>query len=197
LLKPSVRFSVQHLDECVSFNFKSLNLTLKTTDYDQNSMSLFVIDHDNFLCTKNHAHCLCYFQIRLTDDPLVRDRINREAKEAYQFSLMLNNTQTKINVNIDDKNLEPMFDLSEYVFALNQFEYDSSLNLVNLPEFSVIGKVSAVDPDLYYSQMNPYFGVNSDTGYVYLKKSASFLFDLNETELALEVKTTRASTQLD
>jgi hypothetical protein len=73
-----------------------------------------------------------------------------------------------------------------------------------LPEFSVIGKVSAVDPDLaenaqvkYYSQMNPYFDVNSDTGEVYLKKSASFLFDLNETELAFEVKAIDSGVKLN
>ncbi|CAF0806124.1 unnamed protein product [Brachionus calyciflorus] len=194
-LKPSIQFLIKNLDDCINFNFKSLNLTLKTNDYDQESISLFEIDHDNYLCTKTSLKCLCFFQIRLTDDPFIRDRINREAKDSYQFYLLINNqTQTSINVNIlDDNDLEPMFDPSEYTLEINQF--DSNFNLVNLPEFSVIGRVSAMDPDLaenaqikYYSNLNPYFGVISDTGEIYLKKSSEFLFNLNETEFNMEVK---------
>lgn len=193
-LKPSINFRLKNLDDCVSFDFKSLNLTLKTNDYDQETTSLFEIDHDNFLCTKQKSNCICYFQIRLSDDPIIRDRINREAKESYHFQLNLDNTQTNINVNmLDDNDLEPMFDPSEYVFELNQ--YDKIAELINLPEFTVIGKVSAMDPDLtenamikYHSKYDPYFAVNSITGEIYIKKNSQFLFNLNESEFNFEIK---------
>ncbi|RMZ97665.1 protocadherin Fat 1 isoform X1 [Brachionus plicatilis] len=202
-IKPSVELDIDNAQHCLAFNFKSLNLSLKTDDYDQDAISLFEIDHDNYVCTKSAVNCLCYFQIRLTDEPFVRDRINREAKDQYTLSLLLNDTKASLVVGIlDDNDLEPMFDPSEYTIELKQF--DDQFRLVNLAEFSVIGKVNALDPDLaenarinYYSTNSAYLAVLPNTGEIYLKKSSSHLFALNSSELSVQVKAFDAGIKLN
>ena len=207
-IKPSVEFGIENVHHCLDFNFKSLNLSMKTDDYDQDAMSLFEIDYDNYLCTKhNLINCICYFQIRITDDPFVRDRINREAKDKYRLNLLLNDTKASLIVNIlDDNDLEPMFDPSEYKIEIFEFEMsgENQLQKADLAEYSIIGKVNAMDPDLaenahvkYYAKYNEYFGVLPNTGEIYLKTNSRNLFALNISELSMEVKAFDAGIKLN
>lgn len=112
------------------------------------AVDLFQLDAERFDCMQLRDNptnlCLCQLQVRLKDDS-VRYKLNREAKSLYPLEMKLDQNyaiQTStVSVHIlDDNDLEPMFDPSEYVFELNEFD--------QLPAFSKIGQVFARDPDL-------------------------------------------------
>lgn len=111
-LKPALlvtltdRVSSAPLDvSCSCLSNEHLTLSLTSLDYDHESaLDLFQLDYESVSCraglTTTHQ-CLCYFQIRLSDDPMVRDRLNREAKDAYKFQISaLNSTTTVINLQV-------------------------------------------------------------------------------------------------
>lgn len=165
---------------------------------DDGSTSLFDLDPEAFDCYNLANACQCHLQIKLKDDS-VRYRLNREAKTSYSFQLKIDHTYaiitSVINVIIlDDNDLEPMFDPSEYDWELNEFD--------QVPAFTKIGQVFARDPDLgrnsilrYYLNtavdqedeedgqnnivdVSEFFGVDWYTGDVFIKKSLSRMFQL-------------------
>lgn len=111
------------------------------------AVDLFQLDSERFDCMQIRQTpnlCLCQLQIRLKDDS-VRYKLNREAKSLYPLEMKLDQNYaiqaSTVSVHIlDDNDLEPMFDPSEYEFELNEFD--------QLPAFSSIGQVFARDPDL-------------------------------------------------
>ena len=133
--------------------------------------------------------CECPIYIRLLNDS-VRERLNREAKEFYSVHLKFFSNQTNIQIQLlDDNDLDPMFEYADYLFELNE---DS-----NLPAFAKIGKVTALDPDLsrnaiinYYMAKNDHnFGVDFNTGWVFLKRPLSYLCENEERdEFELEIQ---------
>jgi hypothetical protein len=166
-------------------------------------LNVFEILHDDIECFpyRNHQNeCICYFRVRLIEsDEAHERRLNREAKESYHMRVIIssssdndndndndNNAFAYIRVNVlDDNDLEPMFDQSEFVFELNE---DSHY----LPAFTHIGRVTATDPDLdlnshvrYFINCNEhnschkFFGIQWRTGDVYLKQSSHELFAFN------------------
>lgn len=198
--KPSIQFETAR--KCSSITLAAIvsaaNLRLVSDD---NSFNLFEIDPSLTCVHSTAGKCACYIQIKLKDDS-VRYKLNREAKSSYKFRLKLDQNysiqETVILVQIlDDNDLEPMFDPSEYEFELNEFDQS--------PAFTNIGQVFAKDPDLgkhselrYYlnnqdlsKQITDLFGVDWFTGHIFLKKSLSNTFrqlfnGTRETEKVIE-----------
>jgi hypothetical protein len=186
-----------------------------TTQTPQLIDSPFEVDADSLDCyklkqTRSSLNCLCYFDLMLRDGSFI-EKLNREATDTYRYKLVAhknNNSTTSasiaaasliINV-LDDNDLEPMFDPSEYIYELS--EYNEKFELTDLPPLSSIGRIVARDPDLslngivrYYmtnicsmitssqsaasdsSLCSSYFGINWYTGEIYLKRSLRWLFD--------------------
>jgi len=195
IFKPTVEFQLAPSNlTCSSVDFftfkKATNIRLVGDD---DATTLFDIDPYKFDCQRQSVSCSCRIQIKLKDDS-VRYRLNREAKQAYEFQLKLDQaysirTSSMNVIVLDDNDLEPMFDPSEYEFEINESD--------KLPAFAVIGQVYAKDPDLnrnaelrYYlnrngnDSINEYFGVDWYTGHIFIKKSLDVLFEIvfSETE---------------
>ena len=142
--KPSITLEAHSPQTCQSVTMDQL---VKASNIRISSdVDLFQLDTDRFECMeiREPSLCLCSIQIRLKDDS-VRYKLNREAKSLYPLEMKLDQNyaiQTAtISVHIlDDNDLEPMFDPSEYTFELNEFD--------ELPAFTRIGQVYARDPDL-------------------------------------------------
>lgn len=129
-LKPSLRLQLTSaggvvssppLCSCVSDD--ELNVTFVSADYDQQeqALELFQLDRESISCIEvtsealaattsaaevagvQDTECLCYFQMRLSDDPMVRDRLNREAKDVYKFQISIMNLTASINIQVFDK----------------------------------------------------------------------------------------------
>lgn len=83
-----------------------LGVSLLSSDYDQEqAVELFQLDRESISCmgvggSGGGNECLCYFQIRLSDDPMVRDRLNREAKESFKFQITTLNVTATINIQV-------------------------------------------------------------------------------------------------
>ena len=195
-LKPAVTFDLASGFACTDASLNKASLELNS-DYDRDALSLFKLDASSLSCFPNANKCVCYIKLSLADDS-AREKLNREAKDAYSLQIKLNSAQAQLNVIVlDDNDLEPMFDPSEYSYEINEAAGE-------LSELAVIGRVGASDPDLsrnglvrYYLNSNPsydsFFGVDWTSGEVYLKKSSSVMFaqlepGLNEKEYHLEVK---------
>ena len=175
-------------------------------------MSIFKIENDEIDCfwLNVNTKCLCYFRLSLIDGDEARERLNREAKDIYNMRINLFDTNSSssssslIHVSIlDDNDLEPMFDQSEYVFELEANAY--------LPPFSFVGRVVATDPDLdlnshvrYFincgdRECHRYFGVEWRTGNIYLKQSSTqlndddeFNFEINAIDAGLKTSLVKA-----
>jgi len=229
LLKPSIRFKLKNENnQCNQITIEELGIELIDTDEQTNNNILFELDNDDsFKCYQLTLNeCECPIRIRLRDDS-IRDKLNREAKDAYNLQIKLNKwmKSTLILIKIlDDNDLDPMFDPNEYTFVLDQ--HSSS----EMPAFTKIGRVIARDPDLsrnslirYYincnelvtgesasksrelnsNQCNRYFGVDWSTGDIYLKKSLDHIIDAlfdandNENEFTFEVKAVDSGLKLN
>ena len=206
-LKPSFTFDI--INRVVSsssstktcrqiYDESQFKLQLQNIEYDTESLSVFKIENeiDCFWLNVN-IKCLCYFRLSLIDSDEARERLNREAKDIYNMRINLLGTNSSlsslIHVSIlDDNDLEPMFDQSEYVFELEEKAY--------LPPFSFVGRVVATDPDLdlnshvrYFincgggsNECHRCFGVEWRTGNIYLKQSSTHLDD-NDDEFNFEI----------
>lgn len=99
-LKPSLRLTTSSECSCVSDD--ELGVSLSSADYDQEqAVEMFQLDRESISCMGVGGNeCLCYFQIRLSDDPMVRDRLNREAKEAFKFQITTLNVTATINIQV-------------------------------------------------------------------------------------------------
>lgn len=88
---------------------------------------------------------------------------------------------------LDDNDLEPMFDPTEYFIDLYKYtlEPGGTITPTQLPEFAQIGRVYASDPDLgqnaltryFLASQSPLFNIDWLTGNVYLKRSLQAIFD--------------------
>jgi uncharacterized protein YwbE len=185
-LKPSLFVQIKNNNNNINIDYfcskiKSTDLNLQLTGDDEITRSsssssqlhrLFSIDDASFICNSmslsltNEMGCLCNLQIHLIDDA-ARYHINREAKSLYSLQLsskVMNNAATsRIRVRIlDDNDLEPMFDPSEYNILLT--EQSNNNNNISTTPFSIIGRVHAVDPDLERNaRVRYYLFTNSDT----------------------------------
>lgn len=105
---------------------------------------------------------------------------------------------------MDDNDLEPMFEPTEYNIELNKYTFwpeTGKIGRSQRAQFTSIGRVLASDPDsganaltrYFLTTVHPLFGMNWQTGQVYLKRSLSDTFDaLNTTEtveIEIEAKT--------
>ena len=186
--KPSIQFDTTK--RCSAIELPALQqATNLRIESDDNSFNLFEIDSDKFTCVHSDTlKCACFIQIKLKDDS-VRYKLNREAKSSYKLRLKLDQNysiqETTLLVQIlDDNDIEPMFDPSEYEFELNEFDQS--------PAFTNIGQVFAKDPDRgQHSQLRYYlntqeleneiiemFGVDWFTGHIFIKKKFLDLFNL-------------------
>jgi hypothetical protein len=239
-LKPAVHFHLSHSKcESVKLDHLNIELTsdfdyesLDLFQLDYETFNCFAINKQN----QNESKCFCFLRVSIKDDS-TRSRLNREAKDVYLMQLKIKqssslntpkrrepqrdveidqveiaNKQTaslKVNI-LDDNDLEPMFDPSEYNIRIAEFDEKREANEpflepTILPAFSVIGKVSAIDPDLSQNGLvrfflydkesvcNQFFGINWITGEIYLKQSIQQIFnqlplEQNEFEFNLEVK---------
>ena len=194
-LKPSVRFETSE-SVCVGIDMsKFKNITNIRLESDDDSGTLFELDANSFICVRQEpGMCVCFIQIKLSDSYFAtnRHKLNREAKSLYTFQLKfelsygVSTTQIQVKL-LDDNDLEPMFDPSDYEFVLAEAD--------QLEAFAVIGQVHAKDPDLsrnalvrYFlsceredsaelndTECNEYFGVDWHTGLIYLKHSVAFM----------------------
>ena len=194
-LKPSVRFETSE-SVCVGIEMsKFKNITNIRLESDDDSTNLFELDANSFTCVVQEiGNCVCLIQIKLSDSYFATSRykLNREAISLYTFQLKFELSYgvsiTQIQVKLlDDNDLEPMFEPSDYEFVINEID--------QLEAFAVIGQVHAKDPDLsrnalvrYYlsceqedaaelndTECNEYFGVDWHTGFIYLKHSVAFM----------------------
>ena len=213
LVKPSVRaiFTEHNLTSCGELSVASLAATLELSSdsMDPDELNIFELDSTESCFDIKRipfTECECPLRIRLRDDS-ARDKLNREAKDTYTMQLKLAASSASLLIKIlDDNDLEPMFDPSEYNIVLNESA------LASTPAFTKIVRVFASDPDLsrnslvrYYmncnqfetmssmnsgeeketfanqlfNSCNKYFGVDWRTGDVYLKKSLQFIFDVD------------------
>lgn len=113
-LKPSLRVRISAsttTTTCSCLSDDQLNVTFASLDYEQEpALELFQLDRESISCMEIDAgdedentevtECLCYFQMRLSDDPMIRDRLNREAKEAYKFQISTMNASATINIQV-------------------------------------------------------------------------------------------------
>jgi hypothetical protein len=232
-VKPALRFTMSSLghanatsndDFCKKFDLAQLNLTLVNSNEDSadytgfgsataSKSDLFELDLTRQLCRTIvrealTSTCECYTKVKLIDGQSVRDRINREAKDVYQLQLRAgSSSKSTLLINIlDDNDLEPMFESSEYSINLDEYVLSgSSINRNSLPEFSVVGRVLATDPDLeansqarfyihsFEGLCGLHFGINWLNGEVYLKQSLQTIFDslkdsalINECQLEIK-----------
>jgi len=207
-MKPSVRVILaENRTNCGQLSAAYLgDLELSSDSMDLDDLNIFELDTSETCFELNQVsfECECPLRIRLRDDS-ARDKLNREAKDTYNMQIKSKASSASIIVKIlDDNDLEPMFDPSEYSIVLNESAIAST------PAFTKIVRVSASDPDLsrnslvryfmncnqfetssmnsgeeretYANQLfnscNKYFGVDWTTGDVYLKKSLEFIFDV-------------------
>jgi hypothetical protein len=209
--KPSFTFVTTTTTTTCRHTLKNtINLKLTTNDEynDTEALNLFKILHDDIECfpfRNQQNECICYFRVRLIEsDEAHERRLNREAKESYHMRVIISSSDNDddndnaafayIRVNVlDDNDLEPMFDQSEFVFELNE---DSHY----LPAFTYIGRVTATDPDLdlnshvryfincnEHNSCNKFFGIQWRTGDVYLKQSSHELFAFSINEFNFEI----------
>lgn len=108
-LKPSLRLTTTWACGCLSDDH--LSVSFMSNDYEQEAaLELFQLDRESIVCLETEAttttidederECLCYFQTRLNDDPMVRDRLNREAKDSYKFQISTLNVTASINIQV-------------------------------------------------------------------------------------------------
>ena len=113
-IKPSLLIYLDHEESnascsCLTSEQVNLSLLSSSIDYDQDgsasspSDALFQVEQDSILCVPNADEdetCLCYFHIKLSDDPMTRDRLNREARDSYKFQVAAFNTTAYINLQV-------------------------------------------------------------------------------------------------
>ena len=210
LYKPSIRVTLKNENQCSKFNTNHFNIELISDTSDP----IFELDPNEPCYNLNKTECECPIKIRLINDS-ARDKLNREAQDSYKLQLKHESIQTTISIQIlDDNDLEPMFDPSEYLIELNESS--------NKAAFTKIGRVIARDPDLsrnslvryyvncnqngdssssaedkqsYSSQINnncnKYFSVDWTNGAIFLKKSLNLIFEHlfeNVNDLEHEIK---------
>ena len=100
---------------------------------------------------------------------------------------------------MDDNDLEPMFDPTEYSIELTKYTLTERTIIHNrVPQFTQIGRLSASDPDLDANALTRYFlstphalfGVDWLTGAIYTKRPITELFEHpNHWSSTLEAKT--------
>jgi hypothetical protein len=198
-LKPAILFDLDSSSNysCESYRFNvGSDVKLQAQhDYESEQVaSTFDLDMHECFPLDSTRSCLCYLNVRL----IQRENINREAKSVYYLNVtLLTASSATLRVNIlDDNDLEPMFAQYEYEFELTLNEYR--------PQYSVIGRVAATDPDLdvnanvrYYincdhhhknqENCNAHFGVDWMTGDIYLKHSTAHLFALTTAQFEFEI----------
>ena len=181
-LKPSLAFDKQRSTcHSSSYSTSDLMLELHSHDYDAQAVRLFELDPSlDCVDSDDHLKCHCYVKLRLRQG----ESLNREAKDTYHMTLKTTDSAAVVRVNVlDDNDLEPMFDQSEYEWTVLESESEY------LPPFAVLGRVSAADPDLeanaqvryYAASSSPsvcmrLFGVNWRSGDVFMKLSSEQLF---------------------
>ena len=219
-------------DYCKKFDLAQLGLSLTNseaaadTDYaaaasDSSTTpalatksDLFELDLNSFAACRTRSRnalrltCHCYIKIKLIDGQSVRDRINREARDSYRIQLRSGLARAALLIHIlDDNDLEPMFESSDYTFTLDEYRITPSggaraLSPARWAAFTTIGRVLATDPDLgqngqarfyvhamSHSECDKYLGVHWSSGQVFLKRSlTSFFADSELNECSLEVK---------
>ena len=116
LLKPSIRIKLKNENtQCNQITIEELGIELIDSDEQTNNNNiLFELDNDDsFKCYQLKLdECECPIRIRLRDDS-IRDKLNREAKDAYNLQIKLNKWMKSALILIkilDDNDLDPMFD---------------------------------------------------------------------------------------
>lgn len=104
-LKPSILITTA--SDCSCLNYDHLELSMTSAEYDSDSnkaaLDLFQLGQEGISCmpTNRLGECLCYLKLRLSDDLMVRDRLNRESKDVYKFQVMSRNSTTNLNIQVE------------------------------------------------------------------------------------------------
>ena len=224
-LKPAVAFRLVQQATATSSppqcSEHSLDIQLHAVDsVDEASKRLFELDatdasasasdtprqqHSCFQVSSSSrdVQCVCYLRVRMASESSAMatgDQLNREALDKYTLRLSVRQSSASAALGVhvlDDNDLEPMFEPSEYVFTLHERQCGE------MGALSVIGRVHATDPDVGINGQVRYqlkcassindkqprtklgstcdanFGVNWLNGDVYLKRSLGDLFATN------------------